>query len=154
MKKKLKIGWQKYEDLIEQQISSPLIGTLMENIMSQMMEALPIDESQDSDEDDDQVSKIHGAMPAPMMIPMSQQLIEDISMLSNYDCWIGHTNFDITNRIKETLNSIDGVEILKICSRYRFFIGIGQMFNFAEVRKSIENELINKKETQHDRGKD
>lgn len=149
MKKKLKIGWQKYEDLIEQQISSPLIGTLMENIMSQMMEAIPTDES----EDEDEVGQVQVPMSAPMMIPMSQQLIEDISMLSNYDCWIGHTNFDITNRIKETLDSIDGIEILKICSRYRFFIGIGQMFNFSEVRKSIENEFINKKETQNDRGK-
>ena len=140
MKKKLKIGWQKYEDLVEQQMSSPLIGTLMENIMSQMMSAIPIDENED--EDEDEVVQ----MPAPMMIPMSQQLIEDISMLSNYDCWMGHTNFDITNRIKETLDSIDGVEILKICSRYRFFIGVGQMFNFSEVRKSIENAFINKKE--------
>ena len=152
MKKKLKIGWQKYEDLIEQQISSPLIGTLMENIMSQMIESIPIDENQE--DDDDEVGKIQMPIQAPMMIPMSQQLIEDISMLSNYDCWIGHTNFDITNRIKDTLDSIDGVEILKICSRYRFFICIGQMFNFAEVRKSIENELISKKETQNDRGKD
>jgi dimeric dUTPase (all-alpha-NTP-PPase superfamily) len=66
---------------------------------------------------------------------------------------MGHTNFDITNRIKETLDSIEGIEILKICSRYRFFIGVGQMFNFSEVRKSIENEFINKKEMQNDRGK-
>lgn len=153
MKKKLKIGWQKYEDLIEKQISSPLIGTLMENIMSQMIDSMPTREDE-HEEEDDQVSQTYGAMPAPMMIPMSQQLIEDISMLANYDCWVGHTNFDITNRIKETLNLIDGVEILKICSRYRFFIGIGQMFNFAEVRKSIENELINNKETQNDRGQD
>lgn len=151
MKKKLKIGWQKYEDLLEKQISSPLIGTLMENIMSQMTDALPINEDED---DEETMDKVHHMMPAPMMIPMSQQLIEDISMLSNYDCWIGHTNFDITHKIKDKLNAIDGIEILKICSRYRFFIGIGQMFNFAEVRKNIENELINKGDSDHDRGKD
>lgn len=152
MKKKLKIGWQKYEDLIEKQISSPLIHTLMENIMSQMVDSIPIDDGVD---DEDEISeKAHNMMPPPMMIPMSQQLIEDISMLSNFDCWIGHTNFDITNRIKDKLNEIDGVEILKICSRYRFFIGIGQMFNFADVRKSIENELITKGDTFYDRGKD
>jgi len=31
---------------------------------------------------------------------------------------------------------------LKICSRYRFFIGIGRMFDFKNVRKNIENILL------------
>ncbi|NDD84726.1 hypothetical protein EBZ38_10725 [bacterium] len=150
MKKKLKIGWQKYEDLIEKQMSSPLIHTLMENIMSQFINSLPTDHVEG--EEDEQTSQINNLIPPPMMIPMSQQLIEDISMLSNFDCWIGHTNFDITHRIKEKLNEIDGVEILKICSRYRFFIGIGKMFNFSDVRKNIENELINKEAKLYDRG--
>ena len=48
------------------------------------------------------------------------------------------------NIIKNILNTIDGVEVLKICSRYRFFIGVGKMFDFSEVRKNIEKELTNK----------
>lgn len=151
MKKKLKIGWQKYEDLIEKQISSPMIHTLMESIMNQMVDYSSQQTEYEEDEEEEEFVSKH--VPTPLMIPMSQQLIEDISMLSNFDCWIGHTNFDITPRIKETLNKIDGVEILKICSRYRFFVGIGQMFDFADVRKNIEKELIIKGDF-HDRGKD
>lgn len=77
-----------------------------------------------------------------LMMPISKELIEDISMLSNFDCWIGHTDFDLTNDIKNKLDKVPGIELLKICSRYRFFIGIGQMFDFKDVRSNIENEII------------
>ena len=56
-----------------------------------------------------------------------------------WDCWIGHTNFDITNNIALKLDSdIDGIEALKILGRYSFFIGIGRLFDIAQVRKDIE----------------
>lgn len=153
MKKKLKIGWQKYEDVIEKQLSSPMMNTLMESILNQMVDYQAHNQSEDYEEEDDEDELISKHMPTPMMIPMSQQLIEDISMLSNFDCWVGHTNFDITPKIKDLLNKIDGIEVLKICSRYRFFIGVGQMFNFADVRKNIEKELIIKGDL-NDKGKD
>ena len=76
------------------------------------------------------------------MVPLTNQLIDDIAMLSTFDCWIGHTNFDITPKVKDKLDKIPGVELLKICSRYRFFIGVGQMFDFKEVRKTIEEQII------------
>ena len=62
-------------------------------------------------------------------------------MASSFDCWMGHTNFNITQETLDNLNKMEGVEVLKICSRYRFFIGIGRMFDFTEVRKSIEDSL-------------
>ena len=67
-------------------------------------------------------------------------------MLSSFNCWIGHTNFDITPHTKHTLDNIPGIEFLKIYSRYRFFIGIGEMFDFADVRKLIEDSLIGETE--------
>ena len=76
------------------------------------------------------------------LLPISQQLMDDMAMLSNFDCWIAHTNFDITKDIKNKLNKVEGVELLKICSRYRFFIGIGKMFDFKEVRKNVEKNII------------
>ena len=63
-------------------------------------------------------------------------------MLNNFECWMGHTNFDITPEIKNKLDTIKGVELLKICSRYRFFIGIGKMFEFSDVRKEIEDTFL------------
>ena len=55
---------------------------------------------------------------------------------------MGHTNFNLTEDIKESLNEVDGVEVLKICSRYRFFVGVGRMFDFSDVRKNIEDQII------------
>jgi dimeric dUTPase (all-alpha-NTP-PPase superfamily) len=67
--------------------------------------------------------------------------------MSRFDCWIGHTNFNITTSIKNKLNEVDGIEVLNIVSRYRFFIGIGKMFKFSDVRKDIEKSIISKGET-------
>ena len=138
MAKKLKIGWQKYEDLIEKQLSSPIMHTVMGNILGQLHNNL------EAYEEDEEEQEQNEDMQQPFMFPMSQQLIEDISMLSNFDCWMGHTNFDITHGIQDKLNTIEGIELLKVCSRYRFFIGVGKMFNFSDVRKNIELELIKK----------
>jgi hypothetical protein len=55
---------------------------------------------------------------------------------------LGHTNFNITKEIKDKLNRTEGIELLKICSRYRFFIGVGRMFDFGNVRKVIEDLFL------------
>jgi hypothetical protein len=132
-----KIGWQKYEDFIEKQLSSPLLTTIFQNLAMQSMQSYVEDEELDDEEDD--------AITSPSinpLVPLTSQLIDDVAMLSSFDCWIGHTNFDITPKIKDKLNQIPGVELLKICSRYRFFIGVGQMFDFTEVRNTIEEQII------------
>jgi hypothetical protein len=145
MAKKLKIGWQKYEDLIEKQLSSPILSNIMKtiaknNAISQIEDE---DEIEDIEEEESIFNDNAGIeLNKPFILPVSQQLLEDVTMLSNYDCWIGHTNFDITPIIKEKLNRTPGIEVLKICSRYRFFIGIGNMFDFGDVRKTIEDELL------------
>ena len=43
--------------------------------------------------------------------------------------------------VREMLDSIAGVEVMKVCTRYRFFIGVGRMFDFHEVRRDIEDKL-------------
>lgn len=135
---KKKIGWQKYEDVIEQSMSSPVLQSLIDQAQERInAENDEMGETHEYDEDQDTKSNLNMAM-----IPISQQLIEDMTMLSNFECWMAHTNFDITNRIREELNKTDGVELLKICSRYRFFIGVGKMFKFSDVRKNIEDKLI------------
>jgi hypothetical protein len=132
---KKNIGWQKYEDHLDKQISSPFL----QNIMMKLMSNRFIDEEV---EDEDLESEELNEANQNIMMPISPQLINDIQVISTFDCWIGHTNFDITNSIRDKLNKIDGIELLKIYSRYRFLIGIGHMFNFKEVRKNIEKTLI------------
>lgn len=137
---KNKIGWQKYEDVVEQNLSSPILEIISNNIMSATKNI-----SEDHYEEEYEEELVQNDLGLEnSIIPLSPQLLEEISMLSNFDCWMGHTNFDITPKIRETLDNVEGVELLKICSRYRFFIGIGRMFDFKEVRKRIENVLITK----------
>jgi hypothetical protein len=59
-----------------------------------------------------------------------------------FDCWIGHTNFPITDNEFYILdNHIHGVGCLKVLSKYRFAIGIEKMFCFSSVRWQIQKEL-------------
>jgi len=130
------IGWQKYEDHLDKQISSPFLQNIMMKIMSNRL--VDNDEEDESGEESDLLEDNN----QNIMMPISPQLLNDIQVISTFECWIGHTNFDITHRIKDQLNTIEGIELLKIYSRYRFMIGIGHMFNFKEVRKNIEKTLI------------
>lgn len=139
MKKgKFKIGWQKYEDVMENQLSSPLLTNIMKHFMMQHAEYEDV-----NDEEDEIIEEKHG-VSIPPIVPISQELIEEMTVLSNFDCWMGHTNFDITPQIKDKLNKIPGIEVLKICSRYRFFIGVGSMFDFSDVRTTIEKDILPK----------
>jgi hypothetical protein len=143
MKNNKKIGWQKYEDFIEKQLTSPILTNILQNIAAPNLHADEDDDEEDDEDtyidesDDDKNLKIISPL-----LPITNQLIDDITMLSTFDCWIGHTNFDVTPTIKNILNKVPGVEVLKICSRYRFFIGIGKMFDFKDVRQYIEDSLL------------
>lgn len=135
-----KIGWQKYEDYLEKQMSSPLLEILTQLMATKARiqeeeekEQELYSQYEENQEEQDDLSS---------MIPISPQLMEEISMLSSYECWIGHTNFDITHEIKNQLDKIEGVEILRILSRYRFFIGLGKLFEFKDVRQYIEENII------------
>ena len=133
MKIKKEIGWQKYEDTLHEQLNSPLIETLFKSasyISIPEEESYYEEEIQNEDEDGQTIVNISG------------EIANDIAMATNFDCWMGHTNFNITKKIKGLLDEVDGIEVLKVCSRYRFFIGIGKMFDFSDVRKSIEDCLI------------
>ena len=144
-----KIGWQKYEDYIEKQLTSPMLTNIIQNLAMQHLDKLSdseltdeSDEDEDEDDDYDIFDKKKNIIKSSPMVPITPQLMDDVAMLSSFDCWLGHTNFDITHGIKNILNKVPGVEVLKICSRYRFFVGIGQMFDFTEVRNDIEKAIL------------
>lgn len=140
MSKDPQIGWQKYEDMLESQLNSPIMMNIYNNFTEQMISSLT----------DEELESLHemGEIPdAPedigYSIPMNDQLAENINLASNFDCWMGHTNFNITKGIREKINQAEGVEILKVVSRYRFFLGVGRMFDFKEVRNNIEQIVKN-----------
>jgi len=139
-KKKNKIAWQKYEDLIEQQMSSPLLDILSSKISNMASEEY---EEEGVEEEVEYVYEDANSTAAQnIMLPISEKLLEDMTMLSNFDCWMAYTNFDITKDMKSILNGIEGIEVMRVCSRYRFFIGVGKMFDFKDVRSDIEITLL------------
>lgn len=64
-----------------------------------------------------------------------------------FNFWIGHTNFDISNSIKNIIEKTDGVEILDIFTRYRFRIAVGKCFVDAQVMSSIKDNISTYYET-------
>lgn len=132
-----KIGWQKYEDMIKNQISSPFASLLLTNSFNMVNYEEGLEEQDEID-----LEMLQDSDQELLVVPVPESFNEQLNLLTNYECWIGHTNFDITESVKSTLEKARGVEILKICSRYRFFIGIGKMFNFSEVRKEIESNTL------------
>ncbi len=140
MKRNKKIGWQKYESVIEDQLTSPFL--------QDMLASLQPETTQEEEEyysimkelqENGQEVQFVDSSP---QLNFSEQFMNEISMLTNFDCWVGHTNFNLSKKIASELEKIEGVELLRICSRYRFFIGIGKMFDFKAVRKNLEKRLL------------
>jgi hypothetical protein len=129
-----KIGWQKYESLLEEQMNSPLLAEVMNNLRNAY-------NLEPSGEEEDAVYKEESSEEEELLMPITPQMIKDINLLTTFDCWIGHTNFDITTEVCKKLDKVSGVEALKVYSRYRFFVGIGKMFDFKLVRSDIEKQL-------------
>ena len=124
-----KIAWEKWDDIDLPQLDL-------------------IDEKEDmffpdGEIDDDLISQLSFGpiLPAPKMrTPLGTFSIDDPLRPSKmFDCWIGHTNFDLTHEIATQMEEVPGVEAFKIMSRYRFFRGIAQLFNFRDVRQDIQD---------------
>tara|TARA_R110000824_G_scaffold9932_9_gene44134 strand:+ start:3941 stop:4567 length:627 start_codon:yes stop_codon:yes gene_type:complete len=126
-----KIAWQSWNALIQQSINEEqeLLRELEEEIQSMVHEApslLPMDILQ----------------PKTIHTPVGIYPIESLFKPSDrWDCWIGHTNFDITHSIKQILSETSGIEALRILGRYTFFVGVPRLFDFKDVRLAIEKKL-------------
>ena len=138
---KRKIGWQKYENDIEDQLSSPILQELLA-ITNPPMEMVNTEEFTYEELESLQKELMYDTQSQSQSVALTDDFISQVNMLAQFDCWVGHTNFNITKTIKDTLNASEGVEILKVNSRYRFFIGVGKMFDFKDVRTNIEEKLL------------
>ena len=99
-----------------------------------------------AEEEEDVIEKsLLSAMEIPRLVqtPLGIFHYEDkLKPSEKFDCWIGYTNFNITQNISDLIESVDGVEALEIMSRYTFFLGVGKMFNFRNVRLGIESLIL------------
>ena len=133
-----KIAWSSWSALEEAMVLSEMMPPIPESLddinpeelspeESQMLAFMPIFPTPES-------KLLHTPLG---FFPMDSALKPS----ERWDCRIGHTNFEITQSVKNILNCIDGVEALKILGRYTFFIGVATMFKFKDVRVDIEKQL-------------
>lgn len=127
-----KIAWEKWYDIIEEEVEQE------------------VEENEEwSDKEEPE-----GIMFGPDMFelekintPLGEYNINDRMLPTKlFDCWICHTNFAITKKELDILNNIPGIECLKIMSKYRFFIGIGRLFDFSDVRAMVQSKLCSGEE--------
>ena len=121
-----KIAWEKWDDDI---------------LTDEIAETLSIEDDDDEELAEDALelmSKIPKLVSTPLGI---FQLYDKMSPIRQYDCWMGYTNFDITQQVEKQIEKIEGVELLFVISRYRFFLGVAKMFEFRDVRTGIESLL-------------
>jgi|MDTC01.3.fsa_nt_gb hypothetical protein len=82
------------------------------------------------------------AIITPMgIIPMD----ESTACTKIFKFWIGHTNFNISEKINNLIENVNGVEILDVFTRYRFRIAIGQAFKDREVMQAIQERIYESK---------
>jgi hypothetical protein len=58
-----------------------------------------------------------------------------------FNFWLGHTNFNISNQIKDLIEQSEGIEILDIFTRYRFRIAIGKCFTDAVIMNNVNKKI-------------
>jgi hypothetical protein len=81
-------------------------------------------------------------IPMLMQTPLGLYAVNDsMNPYKNYEVRIGDTNFELTNQICNAIERQDGVEVFKKLGRYKFVIGLGKLFDFADVRRAIERDI-------------
>jgi len=126
-KNKRMIAWEKWdEDVLEQEVVEEIYAEVSEEEEGLVEDALLF------------MEKIPKLITTPMGM---YQLHDKMSILNQFDCWMGYTNFDITKGVQAEIEKTEGVELLTIAGRYRFFLGVGKLFQFPQVRKDVEDKL-------------
>lgn len=94
----------------------------------------------DSEKDDDVDRHVRVIMGPYGTIPINENSVTS----KLYNMWVGHCDFNITQNIMGLIEGVEGVEILRVWTRYRFWIGFGNLFEDSLIQKNIE-EVINPK---------
>lgn len=107
------------------------------NIFSKSEEPSPYDELE-VEEDLNQLGVSGYIIDSPM-----GRFIEDdeLNPYRHFEFWLGHTNFDISKEVSDTIMTVPGVEVFYVMTRYRFILGVGALFPFKDVRADIQEKL-------------
>lgn len=119
------------------------------NDLQQEMMSTDFDGDDDDDEDQDlpEGAKID-IMVSPHYVktPLGTFSVLDHNLPSkNFQCWIGHFNFPITRSVFRVLNEkVEGIDALRVLSKYRVFIGIAKLFSLQDITKQTDELLLGK----------
>ena len=93
-------AWEKWnDDIIEDEARELIMDQFEEEDEDEVLEAFAF------------LEKIPKLVSTPTGI---YQLHDKMSVLNQFDCWLGYTNFDITKKVKSTLERAEGVDLLDI----------------------------------------
>lgn len=102
-----------------------------------------IDEEEQHEDNDEE--KIHINLPKqPLVVKTNFGTFEEDSPDNPYnsrEIFVAHYNFDIYEEDVLKISLVQGVEALKMLTRYSFTVIIGIMFYFEDVLDSIEKTL-------------
>jgi len=73
---------------------------------------------------------------------------DDLNPYKTLLFYVGNTNFNISKKVSDIIEKIEGIEIFHVISRYRFTIAIGKCFNQIEVRTKILESVCSKTENE------
>ena len=94
------------------------------------------------EEEEEQLYTKQGNIQNLMSTPFGLWRVDDtMNPYKQFKLWMGHTNFTINRKTAKVIKITPGVEILAIITRYRFMVGVGELFNIRDVRTAIEKSL-------------
>lgn len=128
---KSKISWENWNEKEREHLNARSKKNNLNNILSDSF-------------DDDENEAASFTFTSPNIVTPFGVFSQD-SMLTpsnRWNCWIGHTNFTLTNKIANKLNKeIEGVAALNILDRYTFVVGVSKQFDWRFVRQDIEKAI-------------
>lgn len=106
-------------------------------------EKVYIEEDEDVDEYENNIKNKLGEKSFKMMVgPFGAIPIGDHNIPSkNYNLFVLHTNFDIGVEEALAVREVNGVEICKVLTSYRLWVGIGKLFDANEVQGKIDDAI-------------
>jgi len=128
---KKKFAWEKWYNLLDDEVES------MNKESEEEIVTFDLEESENS---------FHGVMVPqnPPPIGFVSAIKEQNEFINSFDFWVLHTNFDITEEIKQLMESIPGVESITVLTRYRVKVGLTKsgLFNNTQVKQMIQNKIV------------
>jgi len=142
------IIWEKWKDPfgIEDDSIEELLEGLQEYDDEEDEDAIPYEDEVENNTNQNDFEFLANNMPKTK-IPMILTPFGIIPYTENtaagkiFNFWVGHTNFNITDKIASIIEEIPGIETLDVFTRYRFRIGIGKAFTNRNVMHNINTTV-------------